>query len=85
MRFFIIALIFLIFDVELVLLFPFFLALASSITPLIFTVLSIFVVVLTAGLYYEWGNGMLEWNSFNRIFKKSLTVNEKMGPAPIKS
>ena len=59
-RFFLIALIFLIFDVELVLLFPFFLALGSSTTPLIFSILSVFVVVLTGGLYYEWGNGILE-------------------------
>ena len=59
-RFFLIALIFLIFDVELVLLFPFFLALASSVAPLVFTILSVFVVVLTGGLYYEWGNGILE-------------------------
>lgn len=80
-RFFLIALIFLIFDVELVLLFPFFSTINFTISSLSFISLTLFLGILGLGLYYEWASGMLEWSKFDWIFKKSFTVNEKMALA----
>nr|YP_009233071.1 NADH dehydrogenase subunit 3 [Engaewa walpolea]AMA98214.1 NADH dehydrogenase subunit 3 [Engaewa walpolea] len=61
LRFFLIAVIFLIFDVEITLLLP----LAN--TPPLSNILtwsllsSLFLVILLLGLYYEWFKGALEW------------------------
>lgn len=63
-RFFLIALLFLIFDVELVLLFPFIVSLLYSYSLLSFSILAFFITALTGGLYYEWRNGILEWNKY---------------------
>nr|YP_308862.1 NADH dehydrogenase subunit 3 [Geothelphusa dehaani]QAY81674.1 NADH dehydrogenase subunit 3 [Geothelphusa sp. DJL-2014]BAE19773.1 NADH dehydrogenase subunit 3 [Geothelphusa dehaani] len=62
LRFFLIAVIFLIFDVEITLLLP-----ISSIINLsnIFSWLSsiiFFLIMLLLGLYYEWHQGALEWS-----------------------
>nr|YP_010161644.1 NADH dehydrogenase subunit 3 [Flavoperla hatakeyamae]QRH19533.1 NADH dehydrogenase subunit 3 [Flavoperla hatakeyamae] len=61
LRFFLIAVIFLIFDVEIALLLP--LALicpASNITS--WTVIGmLFLFILLVGLYHEWNQGALEW------------------------
>nr|YP_009554101.1 NADH dehydrogenase subunit 3 [Heterocarpus ensifer]QBA19612.1 NADH dehydrogenase subunit 3 [Heterocarpus ensifer]QFQ01363.1 NADH dehydrogenase subunit 3 [Parapandalus sp. SS-2019] len=61
LRFFLIAVIFLIFDVEITLLLP----LASiinmtNISTWMFTGI-FFLVILLAGLYHEWDQGALEW------------------------
>nr|AZH80868.1 NADH dehydrogenase subunit 3 [Caridina malanda]AZH80869.1 NADH dehydrogenase subunit 3 [Caridina malanda] len=61
LRFFLIALIFLIFDVEITLLLP----LASIMTftnikSWIFTG-AFFLIILLLGLYHEWNQGALEW------------------------
>nr|YP_009002521.1 NADH dehydrogenase subunit 3 [Cherax robustus]CDL72598.1 NADH dehydrogenase subunit 3 [Cherax robustus] len=63
LRFFLIAVIFLIFDVEITLLLP-----LASVTPYtnIFSWSSsglYFLVILLLGLYYEWNKGALEWSS----------------------
>jgi NADH:ubiquinone oxidoreductase subunit 3 (subunit A) len=60
-QYYLIGLIFLIFDVEVIFLFP--IALAYSKLSL-FAVVSaiIFVVILLLGLFLEWGKGALEWN-----------------------
>nr|YP_010868381.1 NADH dehydrogenase subunit 3 [Caridina pseudogracilirostris]WGU19667.1 NADH dehydrogenase subunit 3 [Caridina pseudogracilirostris] len=63
LRFFLIALIFLIFDVEITLILP----LASimnytNIKSWIFTGV-FFLVILLVGLYHEWNQGALEWAS----------------------
>nr|QXU57657.1 NADH dehydrogenase subunit 3 [Cherax parvus] len=62
LRFFLIAVIFLIFDVEITLLLP-----LASLTP--FTNIwtwslagLYFLIVLLVGLYYEWHKGALEWS-----------------------
>ena len=63
LRFFLVALIFLVFDVELVLLFPFLVSLFSlSNINIIFIVLFL-LVVLSLGLIHEWNQGSLEWAS----------------------
>nr|YP_022769.1 NADH dehydrogenase subunit 3 [Cherax destructor]AAR37039.1 NADH dehydrogenase subunit 3 [Cherax destructor]CDL72624.1 NADH dehydrogenase subunit 3 [Cherax destructor] len=63
LRFFLIAVIFLIFDVEITLLLP-----LASLTPFtnIFawgTSGMYFLIVLLGGLYYEWYKGALEWSN----------------------
>ena len=59
-QYYIFALVFLIFDVELVFLFPW--AVAFDFLPL-FAVLEgvLFVIILAAGLVYAWRTGALEW------------------------
>lgn len=59
-QYYIFALVFLIFDVETVFLFPW--ALAINKLPL-FAVLEgiLFILILVAGLIYVWRKGMLEW------------------------
>nr|AZH80843.1 NADH dehydrogenase subunit 3 [Caridina brevicarpalis] len=63
LRFFLIALIFLIFDVEITLLLP--LASIMSFTNIkswLFTGI-FFLIILLLGLYHEWNQGALEWAS----------------------
>nr|YP_009116490.1 NADH dehydrogenase subunit 3 [Cherax boesemani]AJD80518.1 NADH dehydrogenase subunit 3 [Cherax boesemani] len=63
LRFFLIAVIFLIFDVEITLILP--LAYISPLTNIFswsFTGL-FFLLILLFGLYYEWYKGALEWSS----------------------
>ena len=59
-RFFVVALIFLIFDVEVVLLFPWALT-YKDFGFYGFVVGIIFLLVLTLGMAYEWRKGDLEW------------------------
>ena len=59
-RFFLVGILFIIFDLEVTLILPFALAI-SSISILGFTSVLIFIIVLTLGLVYEWCSGALEW------------------------
>nr|AAU13940.1 NADH dehydrogenase subunit 3 [Bothropolys sp. SP-2004] len=62
LRFFLIAVIFLIFDVEITLLLPIpVITLMSNLMTLFFT-LAVFVIILMLGLYYEWKKGALNWS-----------------------
>nr|YP_010564470.1 NADH dehydrogenase subunit 3 [Pisidia serratifrons]UZA47086.1 NADH dehydrogenase subunit 3 [Pisidia serratifrons] len=62
LRFFLIAVIFLIFDVEITLIFPMaFIIQISNIFSWLKTTL-IFLFILLFGLYYEWQQGALEWS-----------------------
>nr|WHU31456.1 NADH dehydrogenase subunit 3 [Claassenia sp. 2 YNX-2023a] len=61
LRFFLIAVIFLIFDVEIALLLPLILILTLSNISMWFTVGSLFLVILLIGLYHEWNQGALNW------------------------
>uniref|UniRef100_UPI00315D5B30 NADH dehydrogenase subunit 3 n=1 Tax=Parechinus angulosus TaxID=7658 RepID=UPI00315D5B30 len=60
-RFFLVAILFLLFDLEIALLFP--LPAASFIThpSTLILVSLIFMAILVAGLVFEWVNGGLEW------------------------
>nr|YP_007317367.1 NADH dehydrogenase subunit 3 [Neopetrolisthes maculatus]AGA56144.1 NADH dehydrogenase subunit 3 [Neopetrolisthes maculatus] len=61
LRFFLIAVIFLIFDVEITLIFPTaFIIQISNIFSWLLTSL-MFLLILLFGLYYEWKEGALEW------------------------
>nr|AVE15743.1 NADH dehydrogenase subunit 3 [Hierodulella sp. JZ-2017] len=63
LRFFLIAIIFLIFDVEIALILPMTIIPFSS-NMMIWTITSmLFLLILTAGLYHEWNQGSLEWAS----------------------
>nr|YP_010021579.1 NADH dehydrogenase subunit 3 [Neoasterolepisma foreli]QOL10507.1 NADH dehydrogenase subunit 3 [Neoasterolepisma foreli] len=61
MRFFLIAVIFLIFDVEIALLLPMTITLTSSKITAWSSVSMIFLLILLLGLYHEWNQGSLEW------------------------
>nr|YP_010498967.1 NADH dehydrogenase subunit 3 [Polypedilum henicurum]UWR98463.1 NADH dehydrogenase subunit 3 [Polypedilum henicurum] len=61
-RFFLIAIIFLIFDVEIALILPMILTLKTS-NLLIWTYTNfIFIIILILGLYHEWNQGSLNWS-----------------------
>ena len=59
LRFFLIAIVFLIFDVELVLIFPIVISLRTSMGFISFNILIVFIMALIAGLYYELNQGRL--------------------------
>nr|YP_009227464.1 NADH dehydrogenase subunit 3 [Peripolus nepalensis]ADZ56319.1 NADH dehydrogenase subunit 3 [Peripolus nepalensis] len=61
LRFFLIAVIFLIFDVEIALILPIVIIMKSS-NILIWTMSTMFfILVLLGGLYHEWKQGALQW------------------------
>nr|YP_010954569.1 NADH dehydrogenase subunit 3 [Ocnus glacialis]WMW14031.1 NADH dehydrogenase subunit 3 [Ocnus glacialis] len=59
-RFFLIAILFIIFDLEIALIFPILASLNTNIAYLLFFS-TIFIIILTGGLWFEWHNGGLEW------------------------
>nr|ACV92137.1 NADH dehydrogenase subunit 3 [Caenis pycnacantha] len=61
LRFFLIAMIFLIFDVEIALLLPAAITLFYSNTLYWFLISMIFLGILLMGLYHEWNQGALNW------------------------
>nr|QHD47988.1 NADH dehydrogenase subunit 3 [Indonemoura auriformis] len=61
LRFFLIAVIFLIFDVEIALLLPMILILPTSNLMSWTTVSFFFLLILLIGLYHEWNQGALNW------------------------
>nr|YP_010730125.1 NADH dehydrogenase subunit 3 [Nevromus intimus]WEG22758.1 NADH dehydrogenase subunit 3 [Nevromus intimus] len=61
LRFFLIAVIFLIFDVEIALLFPMILIMNYSHIIMWFFTSMIFLMILLIGLYHEWNQGALNW------------------------
>nr|AMH85480.1 NADH dehydrogenase subunit 3 [Eudasyphora canadiana] len=63
LRFFLITIIFLIFDVEIALILPIILIIKFS-NLLTWTITSIiFILILLLGLYHEWNQGMLNWSN----------------------
>nr|UFR82870.1 NADH dehydrogenase subunit 3 [Jumnos ruckeri] len=60
-QFFLIAVIFLIFDVEITLLIPLILTIKSCNFLSYFYILIIFISILLLGLYHEWNQGALNW------------------------
>nr|WQF69678.1 NADH dehydrogenase subunit 3 [Ceramothamnion sp.]WQF69689.1 NADH dehydrogenase subunit 3 [Ceramothamnion sp.] len=59
-RFYLVAILFLIFDLEISFLFPWTLVLTST-TWLTFWSMIFFLIILTIGFIYEWHKGALEW------------------------
>nr|UOU85025.1 NADH dehydrogenase subunit 3 [Ephemera danica] len=61
LRFFLIAVIFLIFDVEIALLLPLIILFSTSTMTYWFYIGSFFILILLLGLYHEWNQGALNW------------------------
>merc|ERR1712001_176415 len=60
LRFFLISIIFIIFDVELVLIFPFLIKIFSINIFYILLLVIIFLLILILGLFHEWNQGSLD-------------------------
>nr|YP_011010322.1 NADH dehydrogenase subunit 3 [Metrocoris vietnamensis]WPW46937.1 NADH dehydrogenase subunit 3 [Metrocoris vietnamensis] len=63
MQFFMVAMMFLIFDVEIVIILPTIKMIQMSELYMWFIVTSTFIIILMMGLYHEWKNGILEWSN----------------------
>lgn len=59
-RFYLVAILFIIFDLEVAFLFPWAVSFAG-LTDVAFWSMMVFLVVLTVGFVYEWKKGALEW------------------------
>nr|AQP29370.1 NADH dehydrogenase subunit 3 [Trinervitermes sp. IND2] len=62
-RFFLIAVIFMIFDVEIALLLPMPITMLTSNMKSWMIISSVFLLILIIGLYHEWNQGSLEWSN----------------------
>nr|UPL65965.1 NADH dehydrogenase subunit 3 [Hyalopeplus sp.] len=62
-QFFLIAVLFLIFDIEIVIILPMINCIKMSKMTSWFMASISFLVVLLLGLYHEWNNGVLEWTN----------------------
>nr|YP_010363492.1 NADH dehydrogenase subunit 3 [Atkinsoniella thalia]UNZ12593.1 NADH dehydrogenase subunit 3 [Atkinsoniella thalia] len=60
-HFFLIAVIFLIFDIEIIIIIPMIFTLKSSMLMYWLITSTVFVLILILGLFHEWYNGMLNW------------------------
>ena len=60
-RFFLVAILFLLFDLEIALLFPLPAATATYEITSLLPIASVFMTILTLGLVFEWVKGGLEW------------------------
>jgi len=82
-RFYVIALIFLIFDVEVVFLFPW-AVVFQELGLLAFVEMAIFLLILIVGLAYVWKKGDLDWVKYNVKYahgRYSKVITEKEGTA----
>nr|AXS64854.1 NADH dehydrogenase subunit 3 [Coleoptera sp. 1 KM-2017] len=61
LQFFLIAVIFLIFDVEITLLLPLIVTMKTTNTMSFLLITAIFIIILVGGLYHEWKQGALNW------------------------
>nr|BDQ43770.1 NADH dehydrogenase subunit 3 [Duplodicodrilus acinctus] len=62
MRFFLLAIIFIVFDIEIVLLMPIPTMLMTSYSTHIVMFYTLFIIVLIMGLIHEWNEGSLDWS-----------------------
>nr|YP_010374272.1 NADH dehydrogenase subunit 3 [Deroploa parva]QVD38894.1 NADH dehydrogenase subunit 3 [Deroploa parva] len=60
-QFFLIAVLFLIFDIEIAIMLPIILTMKWSINYTWMKTTMMFIIILIIGLYHEWNNGALEW------------------------
>nr|YP_009643473.1 NADH dehydrogenase subunit 3 [Dysdercus evanescens]APO08917.1 NADH dehydrogenase subunit 3 [Dysdercus evanescens]UPI55409.1 NADH dehydrogenase subunit 3 [Dysdercus evanescens] len=61
LQFFLIAVLFLIFDIEIIIILPMMITLKLMNNMSWMTMMTLFMLTLLLGLYYEWKSGMLEW------------------------
>nr|ATC73052.1 NADH dehydrogenase subunit 3 [Cuerna sp. EMHAU-2015-Zz052311] len=62
-HFFLIAVIFLIFDIEIIIIVPMIFTMKSSMILYWLITSTMFILILIIGLFHEWLNGMLNWTS----------------------
>nr|ATC73001.1 NADH dehydrogenase subunit 3 [Empoasca sp. EMHAU_031203] len=62
-HFFLIAVIFLIFDIEIIIIIPMIMTMKLSMLIYWLLTLILFILILILGLYHEWHNGMLDWTN----------------------
>lgn len=62
-RFFLLAVIFIVFDIEIVLLIPIPILLYSQNHIIVITAFSLFILILIVGLFHEWIEGSLNWTN----------------------
>uniref|UniRef100_UPI0030DFAB2C NADH dehydrogenase subunit 3 n=1 Tax=Pilargis wolfi TaxID=3023926 RepID=UPI0030DFAB2C len=62
LRFFLLAVIFLVFDIEIALLIPTPITIKETMATETLLSTSIFLLILTAGLLHEWNEGSLDWS-----------------------
>nr|YP_009378971.1 NADH dehydrogenase subunit 3 [Nembrotha kubaryana]ARI43835.1 NADH dehydrogenase subunit 3 [Nembrotha kubaryana] len=62
-RFFLLVVLFLIFDVEIALLFPVLSIFSENISILVASALMLFLLILLFGMFHEWNEGALDWFS----------------------
>lgn len=74
-HFYVVGILFLIFDVEIALLFPWVLALKST-GWFSFISMSIFLIILTIGFFYEWHRGALLWPKDQIIRENTAKINQ---------
>nr|YP_010874765.1 NADH dehydrogenase subunit 3 [Facelina bostoniensis]WGV42887.1 NADH dehydrogenase subunit 3 [Facelina bostoniensis] len=60
-RFFLLVVLFLIFDVEIALLFPVLSALSGKTSILLLSSVGVFLMILLIGMFHEWNEGALDW------------------------
>ncbi len=60
-RFYLVAILFIVFDLEIIFLFPWAVC-ANRLSFLAFITMFIFLTILTVGFIYEWKKGALDWN-----------------------
>nr|QLY89908.1 NADH dehydrogenase subunit 3 [Ironoquia dubia] len=63
LHFFLITIIFLIFDVEIAILIPIIMIFSATKLTNWFIISNFFVIILILGLYYEWNQNMLNWTN----------------------
>nr|YP_009373431.1 NADH dehydrogenase subunit 3 [Mutela dubia]AQT38514.1 NADH dehydrogenase subunit 3 [Mutela dubia] len=61
LRFFLLAVIFVVFDVEVVLLFPFVMSLGDFVSVAGYIAFFVLLIILLFGVIHEWREGSLEW------------------------
>nr|AVJ52410.1 NADH dehydrogenase subunit 3 [Irochrotus sibiricus] len=62
-HFFLIAVLFLIFDIEIAIILPVIITMKWTMTGIWIKTITSFIIILILGLYYEWKNGVLEWSN----------------------
>nr|YP_010222543.1 NADH dehydrogenase subunit 3 [Dalpada cinctipes]UCC45967.1 NADH dehydrogenase subunit 3 [Dalpada cinctipes] len=60
-QFFLIAVLFLIFDIEIAIIIPIILTMKWMMNKMWILTVTMFLMTLILGLYHEWNNGVLEW------------------------
>nr|YP_010535239.1 NADH dehydrogenase subunit 3 [Megacopta caliginosa]UYA97674.1 NADH dehydrogenase subunit 3 [Megacopta caliginosa]UYA97687.1 NADH dehydrogenase subunit 3 [Megacopta caliginosa] len=60
-QFFLLAVLFLIFDIEIAIILPIIITMKMAMTSKWILTVTLFITLLILGLYHEWKNGMLEW------------------------